>query len=197
MHTILRYLTDFGDTAVTTPLAVLMLVCLALTRQWRLALGWTTVVLGCIGTISLLKLVLSVCGPIAIDGSLRSPSGHTAIGMVAYGGYAALIGASISATARRSLVIAAVVFALGIAVSRVVLHFHSASEAVVGLIVGIAALAVLYAIVVRHPPERLPLGWLGAMAALSFLLFYGDRWPAEQALHRFAAFFDILRPFCT
>ena len=58
-------------------------------------------------------------------------------------------------------------------------------------------LAVLYAIVVRHPPERLPLGWLGAAAALSFVLFYGERWPAEQALHRFAAFFDILRPFCT
>ena len=46
-------------------------------------------------------------------------------------------------------------------------------------------------------PAPVPVLWLGATAVAAFLLFYGQRWPAEQTLHRFAVFLDILRPWCT
>jgi hypothetical protein len=29
-----------------------------------------------------------------------------------------------------------------------------------------------------------------------FALFHGTRWPAEQAIHRIARWFDALRPWC-
>jgi membrane-associated phospholipid phosphatase len=152
--------------------------------------------LGCVATISGLKLMLDVCGPI-IAGTLRSPSGHTAVSVVVYGGYAAIIGAHYRPTARLTLMVGATIFALGIALSRLVLHFHSGIEVGVGLIVGGIFLGAVHALVAWCRPAPLPLPWLGAAVAVSFLLFYGERWPAERALHRIAALFDILRPWCT
>jgi membrane-associated phospholipid phosphatase len=196
LHAALRYLTDCGDTAITVPLALLLCGFLLLTRQFRLALGWALIMLGCVAAISILKLLFSVCGP-ALIGTLRSPSGHTAIGMLVYGAYAAMIGANYRPAGRVALIAAAVVFALGIALSRVVLHFHTGIEAIVGLTVGVIALGTVHVLVAWCRPAPLPVPWLGATAAAAFLLFYGQRWPAEQTLHRFAAFLDILRPWCT
>jgi membrane-associated phospholipid phosphatase len=174
-----------------------MLGALALTGQKRPAIAWALTLFGCVATIAGLKLLLSVCGPIAIDASLRSPSGHTALSILVYGGFAAIIGAPLSLGPRLLLIWAAAIFAFGIAVSRVILHFHSTSEVVVGLAIGCAALGVLQAAIAWCRPQPLPLRWLGLAAAIAFLLFYGDRWPAERALHRFAALLDMLRPWCT
>jgi membrane-associated phospholipid phosphatase len=196
LNTALRHLTDCGDTAVTVPLALLLLVFLLLTHQPRLAWGWALAMLGCVATISGLKLMLNVCGPV-MAGTLRSPSGHTAISVVVFGAYAAVIGANCRPLGRLMLTTGATVLALGIALSRVVLHFHSGSEIGVGLIIGGVFLAAVHALVAWSRPAPLPLAWLGAATAISFLLFYGERWPAERALHRVAALLDILRPWCT
>lgn len=197
LHSLLRHLTDCGDTAVTVPLAILMFAFLALAGERRLAIGWAIIMLGIVATISGLKLVLGICGPAWLGPSLRSPSGHTAISMLVYGGYAAVISAAWQAKARLVFRTAAILFALGIAVSRVVLRFHSTAEVLVGLAIGGVALALLYVIVARNRPAPLPLVWLAASVAVAFLLFYGERWPAERALHRFAAFFNVIRPWCT
>jgi membrane-associated phospholipid phosphatase len=196
LHSVLRYLTDCGDTAVTVPLALLLGGFLVLTRQFRLALGWALILLACVCVISGLKVLFSICGPTLI-GTLRSPSGHTAVSMLVYGAYAAMIGANCRPAARVALIAVAAVFALGIAVSRVVLHFHTGTEAVAGLAIGVTALAAVHVLVAWQRPAPLPVLWLGTTAAAAFLLSYGQRWPAEQTLHRFAAFLDILRPWCT
>jgi membrane-associated phospholipid phosphatase len=196
LHSIWRHWTDFGDTAITVPLAVLMLLGMVATRQTRLAVGWTLTIVGCAGAISALKLVLSVCGPVMLDPALRSPSGHTAMSTVVYGGFAAVIGATLSRAARLALIGGAGLFALGIALSRVILNYHSVSEVAVGLLVGCTALGVMHVIVARCRPAPLPWHRLAPLAAIVVLIFYGDRWPAEQTLHRFAALFDLLRPWC-
>ena len=196
-YSLLRHLTDCGDTAVTVPLAILMFGFLALAGERRLAVGWAIIVLAVVASISGMKLVLGICGPALIGPALRSPSGHTAISLVVYGGYAAIVSAAWRPGARLLFRAAAILFALGIAVSRVVLRVHSPAEVAVGIAVGSIALAVLYIVVARSRPGPLRFRWLAMSVAIAFLLFYGDRWPAERALHRFAALFDMIRPWCT
>lgn len=197
MQAIWSFLTDFGDTAVTVPLAILVTAFLFAAKQPRLAIGWALVILLCAGATGALKLAFTVCGYPFAGAGLMSPSGHTAMSVVVYGGLAAVIGNSLKAPARAALIAAAATFTIGIALSRTIVGHHTPIEVAVGLIVGIAALGAMIAVAVRYRPEHLPIGWLAAGALVLFVLFHGTRWPAEQAIHRFARWLDILRPYCS
>lgn len=196
MHALWNFVTDFGDTAVTVPLSVLMAGFLAAVGERRLALGWCFAVCACAGTMGVLKLAFSACGAPVIGPVLTSPSGHTAMSIAVYGGYAAILATQLPRLARVPLIAGTAALAAGIAVSRVVLHDHSPIEVVVGLAVGGATLAVMLAIVARHPPIRLPIGKFAGIAVVVALVFHGERWPAEQAIRHFAGWFDLLRPWC-
>jgi len=190
-----RFITDLGDTAVTVPLALLMLCFLAAMRQPHLAICWVIAILGCTGVISGLKLVLDACGNPLAGAGLTSPSGHTAMSAVVYGGFAAVIGARLARPARAALIAGAAALIIAMPMSRIILHVHTPIEVVVGLAVGLAALAVIISIAAIRR-ERLPVLWLAAAAILVATLFHGERWPAEQAIHHFAGWFDMLRPWC-
>lgn len=196
MHSIWRFLTDFGDTAVTVPLAVVMTAFLFAARQSRLAIAWALVIIGCAGATAGLKLMLRICGhPLAVS-ALRSPSGHTAMSIAIYGGIAIIVGSTLGSAARIALVAGALVFSLGIADSRTIVGFHTPIEVVIGIGVGLATLLVMTAVAVRYRPASLPLGWLVAGMLVVFALFHGTRWPAEQAIHHIAHWLDMLRPYC-
>src|SRR5712671_943643 len=81
-----------------------MLCFLAATRQPHLAICWVIAILGCTGVISGLKLVLDACGNPLAGAGLTSPSGHTAMSAVVYGGFAAVIGARLARPARAALI---------------------------------------------------------------------------------------------
>lgn len=196
MHPLWTFVTDFGDTAVTVPLALLMAGFLLAVGERRLAVAWCLAIAACAGAMGLLKIAFSGCGAPVIGAVLTSPSGHTAMGIAVYGGYAAVLTTRLPLPARTSLVAGAVTFAIAIGLSRVVLHNHSPIEVAVGLAVGVATLAALLWIVARHPPARLPTGKLAAAAAIVALLLHGERWPAEQAIRHLAGWFDLLRPWC-
>ena len=197
MQAIWSFVTDFGDTAVTVPLAILVTGFLFAAKQPRLAIGWALVILLCAGMTAALKLAFAICGyPLASSG-LMSPSGHTAMSVAVYGGLAAVIGSGRKAPARAALIAAAAIFTIAIALSRTIAGQHTPIEVAIGLIVGIAALGVMIAVVARYRPEHLPLHWLAAAALVVFVLFHGTRWPAERALHRLAWWLEVLRPYCT
>ena len=197
MHAIWRFLTDFGDTAMTVPLAVLVTLFLFAARQPRLAIAWLLVIGACAGLTGGLKLVFTVCGyPLAGNG-LRSPSGHTAMSIAVYGGLAALAGYGLRPALRAALIAGTALFTIGIAVSRTIVGAHTTLEVVIGLVVGLAALATMIAVVAHYRPRGLPLRWLAAGGIVVFLLFHGNRWPAERAIHRLASLLDILRPYCS
>ena len=160
MQPIWSFVTDFGDTAVTVPLAALMGCFLVGARQPRLAAGWALAIVGCAGAIGGLKLVLAACGySLGVPGQ-ASPSGHTAMSVAVYGGYAAVIGASLARPARALLIAGAAMLMVGIAVSRVTLGAHSPLEVWIALAIGVAALGLFAAIVVRYHREKLPIRWL-------------------------------------
>lgn len=197
MHSIWRFLTDFGDTAVTVPLAIVLTVFLLALRQWRLAIAWALVITGCAGIITVLKLALRVCGHPLAGSALNSPSGHTAMSIAVYGGIAIVAGTTLTPVARGALFFAAVIFSFAIAVSRAVVGSHSPIEVAIGLGVGSAALAVMMAVALHYRPRALPLQWLVAGVLLVFVLFHGTRWPAETAIHHLARWLDVLRPYCS
>ena len=196
MRALWSFVTDFGDTAVTVPLALLMAVILLAAKERRLALGWTLAILGCAGAIAALKLILTACGQPLGGLGLSSPSGHTAMSTAVYGGFAAVIGVHAGRLARTALAVGAAALLLAIAWSRAILHSHSPIEVLVGLAVGMTALAAIRLAVARHPPQSLPIGWLAAVALAIVLLFHGERWPAEQVIRRLATWFVIVGPGC-
>jgi membrane-associated phospholipid phosphatase len=191
-----NFVTDFGDIAVTAPLATLMAGFLVAARRPPLAIAWGAAIIGCAGAIGLLKLALVDCGRPLAGPVLASPSGHTAMSIAVYGGFAAIVGTRLALPARAAAMAGALSLAIGIALSRLVLRDHNAIEVAVGLAVGSAALVVIAVSVGRERPATLPVGYLLAAAVVVALIFHGERWPAEPAIHRLALWLNALRPWC-
>jgi membrane-associated phospholipid phosphatase len=195
LSSIWSFITDFGDTAVTVPLAALMLCFLVVAKKWRLALAWALAILGCAGMIGGLKLILDACGTSFATAGLASPSGHAAMSAVVYGGFAAVLGVNLAPAARAALIVCAAALIVAMPVSRVTLHIHTPTDAVVGLAVGLAAVAIIVAAVAIHH-ERLPTLWLAGAAVALAMFFHGERWPAEREIHHLAGWFGVPRAWC-
>jgi membrane-associated phospholipid phosphatase len=190
------FITDFGDSAVTVPLALLTLVFLVAAGQQRPAFGWLLTVGGCAVAIAMLKLAFGACGPRLPIATITSPSGHTAMSAAVYGSLALLIGANLPPPGRIALNIGAWLAIATIALSRVVLHEHTPAEILVGLIVGGAAIAISRAIVGPEKPVALPLGWLILAGIAVIAIMHGTRWAIEPRLHRLALDFRLALPWC-
>ena len=184
------YLTDFADAGVMVPVCATTAVTLVLLRQRRIAVSWVAVTAAVWALMLVLKLSFVLCDSLSCSLpppslGLVSPSGHVAASTAAYGGLLGLIFRSAGRSLRQSC-LAAVVIAIVVGITRVVLHEHTVSEVVVGGIVGIGG-AVLFIIASR--------GWLsgrrravllGAVAA-SMLLFHGTHLTWEPAIHAMAS----------
>lgn len=180
MHRLVLFITDFGDSAVLVPLAAVTMAFLFVWRRPRLALGWGLSIAGCAAAIGALKLALAGVPEVA------SPSGHVAMSTAVYGGFVALLGASLAPLERRAAALGAVLAVAGIAVSRLVLHEHTVAETAIGLVVGLAALGVFRSVLAVAAPGRLPAVWLCGAALGVIVLMHGTRWPVERAIHALA-----------
>jgi membrane-associated phospholipid phosphatase len=197
LQSIWSFVTDFGDTAVTVPLALLMVGFLLAAKEPRLGAGWGLAIIGCAGATGALKMMLVACAHSLGGPGLSSPSGHSAMSTAVYGGYAAVIAATLARPAREALIAGAAVLIIGIACSRIILGAHSPLEVGIGLVVGMAALGAVLAVVARYRPARLPIVWLAVPALAVAPLFHGRHWPAEQAVHHLAGRFNFLWFWCS
>jgi membrane-associated phospholipid phosphatase len=197
LQSILRFVSDFGDTAVTVPLALLMVGFLLAAKQPGLAVAWGLAIVGCAGAIGALKMMLVACGHSLGGPGLSSPSGHAAMSTAVYGGFAAVIGTSLARPARWAVIAGAAVLVVVIAVSRVILGAHSPVEVAIGFVVGSAALGVILAAVVRYRPAWQPVVWLAALALVVAMVFHGWRWPAEHAVRHLAGWLGFLWYWCS
>ena len=196
MLPIWNFITDFGDSAVTVPLALLILAFLVTAGQRRLALGWALTIGGCAVVIGVLKLGFGACGHELTLVDITSPSGHTAMSTAVYGSLASLIGARLPPGQRRTILAAAAVAIIGIALSRVALHDHSPSEIAIGFVVGVVWVAVFRVALRRHTPPALPLGWILLSGGILVAVMHGTRWMIEPVVHRLAWDFRLDLPFC-
>ena len=190
------FLTNYGDTAVTLPLAAAAFALFALSGSVRLLRGWLLAVGACGLVVALLKIGLSDCAAAGPLGRPFSPSGHSAMSTLIYGGLALLGSAGRPFGVRVAVLAAALALALAIGVSRVVVHAHSPAEVVAGLAIGAAALLLLgvgtAGATVRVPPLALL-----AIALAVVLAMHGTRWPIEQQLQRLAALLHHEVPLCS
>ncbi len=174
------FVTNFADQAVILPLVVAVTVTLVVQGWRRGAVIWFAVICATFIVVALLKLVCLPCAPVDGLADLRSPSGHVTAASVVAGGLAGLL------TRRRvSILPVAVLAAVAIGVSRIVLGMHSLPEVVVGAGVGLGGATALTAL--AGPPATLKPGRLLAVVAIVMVVFHGLHLPAEAAI-RHAAF---------
>ena len=161
------------------PVVVAIAIVLAMQGWRRGALVWLGVVFVTFGVMLVLKLAFLACTPLFSPIDVHSPSGHVAAATVVAGGLAALL------TRRRASILpVALLAAVVIGVSRLVLGMHSLPEVVLGAMVGLAGAAALLAL--AGPPPALRPGRVVAVVVIVAALFHGMHLPAEAAIRHTA-----------
>jgi membrane-associated phospholipid phosphatase len=174
-----RYLTDFADQAVVLPLVLAVAVALAVQGWRRGALIWLAVVASTFAATVMFKLMFLACSPLFGPMDVHSPSGHVAAATVVSGGLAAML-----TRQRASILPVALLAAVVIGVSRVLLGMHSLPEVVVGALLGLAGAAALLRF--AGSPPRLRIAPLIAVIVVVAGLFHGLHLPAEAAIRHTA-----------
>jgi membrane-associated phospholipid phosphatase len=175
----MMFLTNFADQAVILPVVFAIAIVLAMQGWRRGALVWLGVVFITFGLMLVLKLGFLACAPLTGPIDIHSPSGHVAAATVVCGGLAALL------TRRRTSILpVAMLAAVVIGVSRLVLGMHSLPEVVLGGLVGLAGATALLAL--AGPTPALRPGRLLAVVVIVAALFHGMHLPAEAAIRHTA-----------
>lgn len=175
----MNYLTDFADQAVILPLVLATAVALAVQGWRRGAVVWLLVVAATFVAMLVLKLMFLACSPLFGPMDIHSPSGHVAAATVVAGGLAAMISRQ-----RVSILPAALVAAVVIGISRLVLGMHSLPEVVLGALIGLTGAVALMRF--AGPPPRLKTRPLIAVIVIVAVLFHGLHLPAEAAIRHTA-----------
>jgi membrane-associated phospholipid phosphatase len=185
-----NYLTDFADQAVILPLVFAVAIALA-TQGWRRgALAWLIVIAATFAATLAFKLLFLACSPVFGPLNVHSPSGHVAAATVVTGGLAAML------THRRATILpAAVLAAVVIGLSRLVLGAHTVPEVIVGALIGLAGAAALLRFA-GSPPPRLRIAPLIAVIVVVASVFHGLHLPAEAAIRHTAFQFTQFIPAC-
>ncbi len=185
----MRYLTDFADQAVIIPLVLAVAVALAVQGWRRGASVWLLVVAATfIATLSA-KLMFLACSPLFGPMDVHSPSGHVAAATVVSGGLAAML-----TRHRTSILPAAVLAAVVIGISRLVLGMHSLPEVILGAMIGLAGAAALLRFC--GPPPRLRIAPLIGVIVVVAAVFHGMHLPAEAAIRHTAFRAAMFIPAC-
>lgn len=185
----MRYLTDFADQAVIIPLVLAVAVMLAIQGWRRGAVTWLVVVFVTFLATLCFKVMFLACSPLFGPMDVHSPSGHVAAATVVTGGLAAML-----TRQRRSILPAALVAAIVIGFSRLVLGAHSLPEVMVGALIGLAGAAALMRF--GGKPPALNLAPLVAVVVIVAALFHGLHLPAEAAIRHTAFRASFFIPAC-
>jgi len=186
--------TNFGESTVVLSTAMAVSFWFWLSRQRQLAVLWLLVIGGCAASMVALKLGFLTCGQLVLGGVVHTPSGHSSMAALFYGAAALTVGRLSPPAARHQtlMVATALLFALTIGLSRIVIHAHSPQEVVAGLLVGFGWLAC-FALLLRRvrPSIEMPptavLCLLGAIyAGLLTLAMVGEHMSVEGLLDHIA-----------
>jgi membrane-associated phospholipid phosphatase len=190
----MKFLTDFGDSAVLLPLSAVVLIWLLVTRSVGAAIWWVGVLVVFGAVIGGLKMLFFACPP-AVD--VRSPSGHTGFSMLVYGGIAVIIAAQRrSLWSQAGIMLVTIALVVGIAISRVTLHMHSRTETLIGFLIGAAAVAVFVFGYRRTTTNGRLMAPLLFAVVLTAAIFHGTRLNAETNLQTLGGWLDLQQLFC-
>ena len=184
--------TEFGDTAVTLPVAIVVTLLLALQRQWRMTAYWVAAVGGAVAINTAIRGAMHRARPgeLAYTGwsEFSFPSGHSTTNAVMYGFLAFLVAHQLRPAWRPLVVAAWACIVLPIALSRLYLGAHWFSDVAGGLAFGMAWVAVLSIAYLHHQRPVRARGLL-AVACAALVLAGGVNVHRRHAseLQRYAA----------
>jgi membrane-associated phospholipid phosphatase len=190
------FVTDFGDSAVTLPLAALTLLYLLLSHWPRTAAALAISLAASGAAIAALKLALQSCGQRLLETTVINPSGHVVLSTMIYGALALLLGGALPRGWRWALYVPVGLLVAAIAVSRLVLHTHNLGEMLTGLAVGLGALALFHHLRGESAPGQLRVSRLALSAFLLMVAMHGTRWPIEEEIRDMVALIRAGVPQC-
>jgi membrane-associated phospholipid phosphatase len=187
-HQLWMAATNLGDSAVMLPCIALITLWLATPAATRaLAWRWLLLVFGVMSVVAASKLAF-MGWLISLPGlDFTGLSGHSTTSAVVWPALGALLGRRRGPHMQAWGALLGLLIALAVSGSRLVLHAHSVSEAVLGSLTGAtASLVFLY----RHRaywclPERTWVALLSLLLVLPWV--YGDRFPSETLLKDIAS----------
>jgi membrane-associated phospholipid phosphatase len=179
-------ITDLGDSALMAPMALIVAVWLLVSRAWRGAVAW----LALFGLGALLVVGTKI-GYLGWGIGIRSLdftgiSGHamTATSTLTVAGY--LTGDRYSKFVAALGACLGCVLAVMIAISRVVLGFHSPAEAVIGCALGFSIAVATIGMIREYPKvATVPFVFIFALVAL-VIIVHGKEAPTENLITRMA-----------
>ncbi|WP_431223042.1 phosphatase PAP2 family protein [Serratia sp. L9] len=183
-----HFLTFFGDSMLLLPCAAIIFIILMLspasrkpTWQWMLLFGGV----GAVVCISKLAFMGWGVGSRAWD--FTGFSGHSALSASIWPVMLWLICGRFSSRVRRSMVIVGYLLAAAVGLSRWVIHVHSTSEVITGLILGFMVSSTFLLLQRGTPPPRLSYRKIAAALVLPVILINtGTAAPTQGLLERIA-----------
>ena len=151
MDSVMVAMTELGDVQVVLPVVAASLAWFLWHRLWRTSLYWLAAIAVAELLVKVLKFALHRSRPgLLYDGleSFAFPSGHATMSVVAYGFLAFLVGRKQGAAVRFLIATTATLGIALVALSRLYLGVHWASDVIAGASFGLAwagALAMAYA----------------------------------------------------
>jgi len=198
-------ITDLGESTVLLSTAIAASCWFWLSRQRQLALIWLFAVGGCAVTMLVFKLAFLSCGHLVLGGTVHTPSGHSAMSALFYG-CAALTAQRLSPQAARHPVLLqtiAIVMAMMIGASRVVVHAHTPQEVVIGLAIGFAWQGIFAWLLrragpsVAMPPAAVLIALALLYGGLLTLTMIGQHMTVEGILFHLARLLNLRYGVCT
>lgn len=181
------FITNFGDSSVMLPCALLIALWLLAGLSARAALLWLLLFGAASLSVALSKIAFFGWGLGIPHLDFTGFSGHSML----VGSVMPILGWLLASRARLTAAALGAVCALLIAISRVVLGYHSVSEVVTGLPIGYAASASLLWLLrgqeVVLKPRQAALG--ASLLLLPLLLLHGTNAPTQRVLERLAVKF--------
>ena len=184
---LVQVISDAGDSAVLIPLAAMLVALLWRYQGWKAALALLFALAACATMTIVLKLAFIACGQTWHAG-IASPSGHASMSAAVYGALGLVGARHASRWLQPPILLASWCLIIGVAVSRVFLGAHSYAEVVVGLLVGVTALALFAWRYFSLRKLPMSLGLLAALSLITVLVFNGLQLPIEQLIHKVAYF---------
>ncbi len=179
-----KFVTDFADAAVVIPLCTAVALTLLLLGRRRVALTWAAVSLMVWLTMLVLKMagytMAEIAPALRQQTGLLTASGHAADAAAAYGALAGLLTGPPETAVRRSC-LAALVIALVIGITRVILGDHTPVEAIVGGMVGICG-AAAFAAMAREALHGSRRAAVLAATAATLIVLHGEHVSFEHTI---------------
>ena len=194
---LLHTLTDLGDPTLVLPASLALFIYLWAVGARRLAIAWVASLSLCIALVTLSKIGFHACRNWDEALNIHSPSGHAAFAATFYGCGTQLLASGQPRRLRTTLALLALALVVAIAISRVMLEFHNATEIVVGLMIGALCVGLFaglsHSAAELRPPSRAALALFAFLAVLS----HGRHVDAERWIARLSDKLESAADICT